>query len=79
MKNKRLLQRKLSRLYAVVWMVALSLLLPAYTSMAQVTASDSTALVALYNGWSKLVLRCKLVNRACWYMARCNHREQTCY
>jgi hypothetical protein len=50
MKNKRLLQRKLSKLYAVVWMVAFSLLLPAYKAMAQVTVADSTALVALYNG-----------------------------
>lgn len=50
MKNKRFLQRKLSRLYTVVWMAAFSLLLPAYKGMAQVTASDSTALVALYNG-----------------------------
>ena len=50
MKNKKLLQTKLSRLYAVVWMVVLTLLLPAYKSIAQVTASDSIALVALYNG-----------------------------
>jgi hypothetical protein len=50
MKNKRFLQTKLSRLNAVVWMVVLTLLVPAHKSMAQVTANDSTALVALYNG-----------------------------